>query len=196
MPDSIFPTLRRADSEIRLRFRSLESLADVANLLEIPPRYLRDILYRRGDRTQYRRFEIRKRSGGVRAIAAPPAALAVLQSKLNHALQLAYRQKRSAHGFIRGRSILTNADPHVGKRWVLNVDIKDFFPSINFGRVRGVLMARPYSMPAKAATIIAQLCTDDNQLPQGAPTSPILSNLVCAKLDGDLEALAKRHRLT
>jgi RNA-directed DNA polymerase len=62
--------------------------------------------------------------------------------------------------------------------------------------VRGVLMARPYSMPAKAATIIAQLCTDDNQLPQGAPTSPILSNLVCAKLDGDLEALAKRHRLT
>jgi RNA-directed DNA polymerase len=194
--NKIFLTLRRDDADIRRRFGNLQSLADVAELLEIPPRYLRKILYRRADRAEYRKFDLRKRSGGTRSISAPPAALAILQSKLNHVLNLVYRQKKSAHGFIPGRSILTNAEPHVGKRWVFNVDLKDFFPSINFGRVRGVLIARPYAIPAKAATIIAQLCTNDNQLPQGAPSSPMLSNLVCAKLDGDLEALAKRHRLT
>ena len=73
--------------------------------------------------------------------------LSILQSKLNHVFQLVYAKKKPAHGFVRGRSILTNAAPHAGKRWVLNVDLKDFFPSINFGRVRGTPSHHLHSNP-------------------------------------------------
>jgi hypothetical protein len=79
----------------------------------------------------------------------------------------------------------------------MNVDLKDFFPSIHFGRIRGMLMAPPYHVPGTVATVIAQLCCNsEGTLPQGAPTSPILSNMVCAKLDGELFRLSRRFRST
>jgi RNA-directed DNA polymerase len=102
--------------------------------------------------------------------------------------------KSSTHGFIRGKSIVTNGKEHVGKKHVLNLDLKDFFPSINFGRVRGLLMAKPYQCTPHVATIIAQICCHDNQLPQGSPTSPIISNMICAKLDTQFQRLAKKYR--
>ncbi|WP_414683004.1 reverse transcriptase domain-containing protein [Longimicrobium sp.] len=136
-----------------------------------------------------------KRSGGKRTISAPPPALAVLQSKLNHILHLVYTPRGPAHGFVRERSIRTNAERHVGKKWVLNIDLEDFFPSIHFGRVRGALEAKPMRMRSEAAKVIAQICTSDGVLPQGAPTSPILANIVCSKLDGDLVALARRYNV-
>jgi RNA-directed DNA polymerase len=119
-----------------------------------------------------------------------------LQTKLNYIFQLIYKAKPCVHGFVRDRSILTNAAPHAGKRWVLNVDLQDFFPTIHFGRVRGALMARPFSLPKRVATVLAQVCSSDGVLPQGAPTSPVLANIVCAKLDGDLMALARRFKLS
>lgn len=178
------------------RFQTLRTRRDVAELLEIPDTYLIYILYRRRDRLSYRTFTIKKRSGGVRIISVPPSSLFVLQNKLNHVFQLAYRPKPSVHGFVKRRNIVSNALPHVRKRWILNVDLKDFFPSIHFGRIRGALMAKPFQLPAPAATVLAQICTAQEGLPQGAPTSPILANLVCAKLDGELMALARRYRLT
>jgi hypothetical protein len=81
----------------------------------------------------------------------------------------------------------------VGKRWVLNIDLEDFFPSIHFGRVRGALEAKPFRLGPEAAKVIAQICTHRGVLPQGAPSSPILANIVSGKLDGDLVALARRY---
>jgi RNA-directed DNA polymerase len=186
--------LTRDAEELRRLFFSLGTARDVANLLELPHEHLIHILYRAPDRYPYRTFHIRKRAGGTREISAPPPSLQILQSKLNTVLQLVYHPKPSAHGFVTGRSIRSNAREHVGKRFVLNVDLKEFFPSINFGRVRGMLMGQPYGLQPSVATVLAQICCHNNQLPQGAPTSPILSNMVCARLDGDLQRLAQRHR--
>lgn len=189
--------LHRTDAELLALFAQLASRSDVANLLEISDAYLRRILYIRKDRLRYRRFAIPKRSGGERTISAPSAALAILQSKLNRVLQLVYRPKPCVHGFVLERSVLSNSQQHAGKQWVLNIDLKDFFPSINFGRIRGSLMASPLRVAPEAATILAQICTmDDGVLPQGAPTSPILSNFVCARMDSELIALARRTRTT
>jgi len=188
--------LRATDEEIAARFRTLATRAEVAELLEIPESYLRRILYARREPHNYREFSIRKRRGGIRKISVPPTDLRILQAKLNHVFQLVYRKKREAQGFVRGRGILSNAALHVGKRWVLNVDLADFFPSINFGRVRGMLMAPPYSVGRAAATVLSQICCSAEGLPQGAPSSPMLSNMVCGRLDGELGALARRHHAT
>lgn len=83
---------------------------------------------------------------------------------------------------------------HNGQNWVLRIDLESFFPSINFGRVRGALLAEPFRFPPKIATVISALCTHENKLPQGAPTSPVLSNIIAHRLDGKLLALAKKYR--
>jgi len=186
--------LTRDAEEFKRLFFSLATPRDVANLLELPYEHLVHILYRAPERYQYRTFQIRKRSGGTREISAPPSSLQILQSKLNTVLQLVYPRKPSAHGFITGCSIRSNAREHVGKRFVLNLDLEDFFPSINFGRVRGMFMAHPYKLHPSVATVLAQICCHNNQLPQGAPTSPMVSNMVCARLDGELQRVAQRHR--
>lgn len=101
------------------------------------------------------------------------------------------------HGFVSGRSIIANAAIHVDKKYVLNIDLEDFFPSIHLGRVVGTLRTRPYNIPKDAAVVIGQLTTMlIGELPQGAPTSPIISNLVCRPLDGAMVALARKYRCT
>ena len=82
---------------------------------------------------------------------------------------------------------------HQQQRWVLRVDIKDFFPSINFGRVRGIFLAPPFQYPESVATLLAKICIFDNEIPQGAPTSPLISNLTCRGLDRQLSALAREE---
>ncbi len=186
--------LTRSRDEILDRFDTLYGREDVADLLEISDSHLVHILFRSVSRRAYRFFSIPKKSGGTRLIAAPPPSLQILQSKLNYVFQEVYRRKRAAHGFVRSRSVLTNAIPHLGKRWVLNVDLMDFFPSINFGRVRGMFMGKPYQVGPSAASVLARICCNDNSLPQGAPTSPMVSNMVCARLDGELQRLARDHR--
>ena len=76
---------------------------------------------------------------------------------------------------------------------MLNVDLKNFFPTINFGRVRGLFMAKPFCAPANVSTMLAQICCHNGALPQGAPTSPVVSNLICYRMDGQLLQLARRH---
>jgi RNA-directed DNA polymerase len=195
-PAALRPELTRGAEELKQRFSSLRTAQDVADLLEVPYDYLNHLLYWGRHRYRYRTFRIRKKSGGFREICAPPPPLGILQSKLNAVLQLVYRRKPSVHGFLTGQSIVSNARRHVGNRFVLNIDLEGFFPSINFGRVRGVFMARPYYVGAPAATVLAQICCLKGQLPQGAPTSPIVSNMVCARLDGELQELAKEYRCT
>ncbi|WP_135209682.1 TIR domain-containing anti-phage reverse transcriptase [Vitreimonas flagellata] len=150
-------------------------------------------LYRADDEQRYRAFEIPKRTGGMRQIYAPHGIIRECQEKLAPVLQEFYAAHPAAHGFIKERSILSNAKLHTGQRYVLNVDLEDFFPSINFGRVRGLFMAAPFKLGPAAASVFAQLCTHRNGLPQGAPTSPPLSNFISAQLDRALSRLAREN---
>lgn len=185
--------LKRTDTEVLELFYNLENRLDVANILEIDLKTLIYILYRTDNNSKYKEFTIKKRDGTSRIIKAPIGSLKIIQSKLNKILQVVYKEKGkpSAHGFISGKSILTNAKPHVGKKQIFNVDLQDFFPTINFGRVRG-LFYKVFQIGLEASTTLAQIsCCDD--LPQGSPCSPIISNLICRRLDTDLFNLSRKH---
>jgi RNA-directed DNA polymerase len=183
-----------AHAAITLDGRALETAADVAEFFDVSTGRLIHALYRAPDNTRYHHFEIPKSSGGMRLISAPRGLVRELQDKLQPVFQEIYDAHPSAHGFIPERSVVTNASGHTGRTWVLNVDLADFFPSINFGRVRGLFMAPPFSMGAKAASVVAQICTHRNGLPQGAPTSPVLSNFIAASLDRRLTRLARANK--
>lgn len=186
--------LSASPEELRRRFYSLRTAQDVADLLEIELERLYYHLYIVSESSRYTTFDIPKRTGGTRTISAPVTALKIIQQKLNQVLLHAHQPKPSTHSFLLGRSILTNARVHTGRRNILNVDLKDFFPSINFGRVRGLFMGTPYRLEPAAATVLAQICCFNNQLPQGAPTSPIVSNMICARMDSQLIRLARENR--
>lgn len=177
--------------ELKKDFLSLKNPRDVADLLEVPYSSLIYHLYKVPDSMKYEQFHIRKKSGGSRTISAPVSAIKLIQRKLSQVLYSVYAPKASVHGFIPSRSIVTNAQMHIRQRYVLNIDIADFFDCIHFGRVRGVFMATPYKLPSNVATVLAQICCFSNKLPQGAPTSPIVSNMVFARLDSQLRLLAK-----
>ncbi|MGA9365214.1 MAG: reverse transcriptase domain-containing protein [Bacteroidota bacterium] len=167
-------------------------------MLEVPYNRLVYHLYKVKPARKYTRFVVPKKSGGQREIIAPVSAIKLIQKKLNNVLNSVYQPKASSHGFVIKKSIVTNAWVHKGKRFVLNVDLKDFFPSVNFGRVRGMFLNVPYELNSAVATVLAQTCCykDDttDQLPQGAPTSPIITNMLCAKMDSQLRRLAERNQ--
>jgi hypothetical protein len=158
--------------------------------------------------THYIRFTVLKRSGGLRELAAPHRDLAAAQKWVLDSVLQKLPTHPAAHGFVRGHSIRTNALPHVGRQVLVNCDLKDFFPTITFPRVLGAFMELGYS-PA-AATIFALLCTEaprriveyagktfhvatgPRALPQGACTSPAISNLIARRLDSRLAGLAMK----
>src|SRR5262245_30642683 len=124
------------------RLRSAKSLSDLARILGFKPKAVAFILYKQPATAKYQTFQIPNRMGGQRTSSAPIDALKTLQRKLSDLLQdcadeINEKHKRKdwiAHGFKRRRSIVTNARRHRHRRWVLNMDLEDFFPSINFGR--------------------------------------------------------------
>ena len=187
-------TLLQDPSELRRRFLALKSPADIARLLDIPPSTLTYHLYVLRPQSRYAEFKVAKKRGGTRTILAPVSALKIVQRKLAQALSSVYDPRAPVHGFRQDRSIVTNSRAHTRKRWVLNVDLELFFPTINFGRVRGMFISRPYSLPPNVATVLAQICCHDNALPQGAPTSPVVSNMICSKMDSQLRRLAMASR--
>jgi RNA-directed DNA polymerase len=165
---------------------------DVAEYLGLDLRLLTWWVWAYAERKRYYEFEIERRTGGPpRIISAPIKPIKDLQRGLLPMLEAAYVPRPHVHGFTRSRSAVTNAAVHRGQRWILRIDLKDFFPTVNFGRVRGVFMAPPFDFPADVATLLAQICCHRNALPQGAPTSPAVSNLVCRSLDRDLSGYAK-----
>ncbi len=188
--------LTATPEELRIQFLSLKTPRDLATLLEVEYSHLVYHLYKSPPSTRYQSFQIPKKTGGTREISAPAPALKIIQQKLSQVLYAVYAPRQPVHGFVYERSVVTNAKNHVGKKYVLNVDLKDFFPSINFGRVRGMFMAAPYNLNSSVATVLAQICCFNNSLPQGAPTSPIISNMICSRMDGQLRILAKDHRCT
>lgn len=160
------------------------------------------ILYKLPDTVKYETFEIPKASGGTRTIHAPTEKLKRLQTRLasvlfecNSEIQEEKNLTPLSHGFEKGRSIFTNAWEHKNRRYVLNIDIENFFPSINFGRIRGFFISnRDYALPVKAATLIAQIACFEGKLPQGSPCSPIIANLIAHLLDVRMVRLAKAYK--
>lgn len=107
------------------------------------------------------------------------------------------KQPSLSHGFVRERSIITNAMMHIGKKHVLNIDLKDFFDSFNFGRVRGFFIKNTnFHLDPDIATVIAQIACYGNKLPQGSPCSPVITNLITHSLDITLSSLARKYKCT
>jgi hypothetical protein len=131
-------------NKARAALAALRTRGDVARLVGISPHKLNFYLFRLGSSHRYVKFELKKRGGGVREIRAPIAPIKAAQKTIAAHLAALYEARRGVYGYVEGRSIIGNAGCHSPKRWVLRVDLRDFFPSINFGRVRGLLLARPF----------------------------------------------------
>jgi len=142
-------------------------------------------------RPQYTPFNIPKRSGGIRQIFAPGDELKKLQRLILRRILARLRAHDASHGFEKGRSIVTNARPHVGREIVLRLDLKEFFTSTSAARVEQYF--RTIGWDQTCAALLTTLCTHDGGLPQGAPTSPRLSNLLNMHLDARLQKLAEVH---
>jgi uncharacterized protein (TIGR03067 family) len=138
----------------------------------------------------YQEFTIPKRAGGRRRLCAPREDLKTLQRHILHRLLRRLKVHPAATGFERGQSIVTHARRHARRAVVVRLDVKDFFPSTAASRVYDYLRAIGWNRPA--ARLLTRLCTHRGGLPQGAPTSPRLSNLVNFRLDARLAALARR----
>lgn len=184
--------LSRTPQELWGALKAVKTRRELATLLEIPYEHLTYLLFRMRPSLRYERFVIGKEDGRPRSVLGPNRSLKILQRKMVQAIAASYSPCSIAHGFVADRSIVTNASVHVRKRNVLSIDLEDFFGSINFGRVRGLFLKAPFTLPPEVATALAQIATFENSLPQGAPTSPLLSNLICRSLDRDLSQLARR----
>jgi len=207
---------RRANVE-KLQQRQLPLLAapaDLAQVLNLTIPRLRWLAFHSETATvtHYVRFQVPKKSGGVRELAAPHRDLAAAQQWILMHILEKLPVHDAAHGFVPGRGTMTNAVPHVARAAVVNLDLKDFFPSITFPRVKGIFQELGFS-PA-VATILGLLCTEcprrqveyngkklfvatgPRGLPQGACTSPALSNLLARRLDARLAGLAKKLGFT
>ncbi len=175
--------------KIRKPLFSLSSKAALSSLLGIP---LGDIDYvvSRIDRF-YVREERPKPNGGTRVLLKPRGRLIKLQARIKRAILDRVPPLPFVHGGIKGRSILTNAAPHVGQEVVLALDIKDCFPSIGPQKVLSVF--NELGITGEAARILVRLTTFDFQLPQGTKTSPALANLALRSIDRRIGALAAQH---
>jgi RNA-directed DNA polymerase len=207
-------SLNQQDSDdVKLTTRSLPTVGSVVELaaaMNIPVSELRFLAFdrRTSTTTHYRRFGIAKKTGGIRTISAPMPRLKRAQEWILQNVLENVELHRAAHGFRRGRSIVTNAQPHVNSDVVINVDVQNFFPTVTFPRIRGVFKSLGYS--GQLATILALICSEpdrdeveldgrtffvaktERRLPQGAPSSPALTNIICRGLDARLDRTADK----
>ncbi|MCW4589547.1 MULTISPECIES: retron Ec67 family RNA-directed DNA polymerase/endonuclease [Acetobacteraceae] len=186
------------------KLKSATSRKELALILGYKPKSMTAIVYKTPTADKYATFDIDKKSGGKRTIKAPAPKLKNLQSHLSHVLYQCLAEidrardaKPISFGFRQDRSITENASRHKRRRWVLNLDLEDFFPSFNFGRVRGFFLKdKAFDLHPEVATTIAQIACDGTALPQGSPCSPVISELIAQILDMRLVRLAKKHGVT
>lgn len=180
--------------------KATTGLKSVAKFLGFTPSGLAYVIRIVPAPARYTKFSIPKRNGSRREIAAPIPQLKLAQRRLADALQncIAIINQADAlpdniaHGFKRKRNIMSNARIHRGRRYVFNLDLKDFFATINFGRVRGFFVKdKRFALNQHAATVVAQIACHEGALPQGSPCSPVISNLIAHILDIHLVRLAK-----
>ncbi len=179
-------------------FCSIRSARDLGQLLRVDYRQLMLLI----KQPRYKTFTVPKKDGGERLIENPTPLLKKVQSQLNHYLQAIYYFEKSnaSYGFIVGvlndddrRNILTNARKHINRPWLLNVDLKDFFHFVTMEQVAEVFQDAPFSFKGDLPDLLAQLTTFQGRLPMGAPTSPVLSNLACRKMDETLMLFAQEN---
>lgn len=158
----------------------------------------------------YTHFKIPKKTGGERTISAPISLLKKAQNWILNNILTKIQPHEAAHGFCTERSIVTNARPHLGKEVIINIDLKDFFPSISYTRVKRLFKSFGYSKTA--SIIFGLICTapklkeiewdgkphqllswTERYLPQGSPSSPAISNLICRRLDSRLTEMAVKY---
>jgi RNA-directed DNA polymerase len=188
----------------------LERFPDISNALVLTPERLQWLVYERAASAvdHYSRFEIPKRTGGKRLISSPKPILREAQEWVRRNVLSPLPVHSAAMAFRPGLSIVDNARIHAGALTIVRIDLKDFFPSISFRRVREFFELLGYN--PGVATVLALICTDaqrvrltlhgrtsivavgERALPQGACTSPDLANLIAARLDRRLAALAQK----
>lgn len=203
---------RQSDLEKLKRWKLpiLSTPADLATSLGLTVPKLRWLAFHSDvtSRVHYVQFAVAKRSGGMRVLSAPHRTLSTVQKWILQEILSKLSVEKAARGFVPGQSTFTNASPHIGQKVVLNLDLESFFPSVTFPRVRSVFHRLGYS--ASVATVLALLCTEcprrqviydgrlfyvatgPRALPQGACTSPALSNQVAVRLDKRLTGLARK----
>lgn len=159
--------------------------------------------------THYKKFQIPKKAGGFRNISAPMPKLKAAQHWILENILNPLPVHKNAHGFALEKSIVSNAQPHIKKAVIINIDLKDFFPSVHYPRVKGMFRGLGYN--EKISTILSLICTEseidevtldgkifyvksgNRALPQGAPTSPAITNYLCRRLDARFTGLAKKY---
>lgn len=186
----------------------LNTAQEIATAINITVGELRFLAFSRPTSTisHYIRFKIPKKTGGDRQISAPMPRLKNAQTWILDNILCNIPLHEAARGFRAGHSILSNAQPHVGADVIINFDLKNFFPSISYRRVKGLFASFGYS--ETAATIFALLCTEpdvaeveldgqtyyvaqsERHLPQGSPASPAITNIMCRRLDKRLSEMA------
>ena len=206
--------------QIKKQFADLQSKEDLVKLLsdaknmlygeECEPILLKSLTYFANPvicKNRYQTFTIKKKSGADRTINAPVKGLKSILRSLNYVLQCMYEPHEVATGFVMDKSIVDNAKKHVGHHYVLNLDLKDFFHSFDRNRVKMGFISEPFNLRGDKeplAFLLASLCTHPFEiegeiktvLPQGSPTSPTLTNILCKKLDRRLNGLANRFGAT
>ena len=193
---------------------TLDSAEDLAKALGLSVSKLRGFAFHRDVDTgsNYVTWSIPKRTGGERTITSPKRELKEAQRWVLSNVVERLPVHGAAHGFVAGRSILTNALAHRGADIVVKVDLKDFFPTVTWRRVKGLL--RKGGLPEGTSTLLALMSTEaprellsfrgktlhvakgPRALPQGAPTSPGITNALCLKMDKRLSALARKLGFT
>ena len=206
---------------IKEGFRRLKSKTDLLNLLnytkklmygeKYSPIHLKSLQYYANPqfcKTRYTQFTIPKKSGKERTINAPVKGLKSILRVLNTVLQCIHEPNVHAVGFVPGKSIVDGAKRHTKKNYVYNIDLSDFFHSFDRNRVKSGFLQPPFNMRSQEkepiAFLLSCLCTHpflvDGELkivlPQGSPTSPTITNILCERLDRRLNGLAKRFTCT
>lgn len=184
--------------------KNIKTRNDFAKFIGVKLQTLTYLLYIKKIDNCYNTLEIPKKNGDTRTICVPNKNLKKVQKKLYNKLSTYYDEIKTqnnftskiSHGFEKNRSIVTNAEVHKNKRYVVNLDLLDFFPSINFGRVRSYFIKNNYfEINDDIATILAQLTCYKGTLPQGASTSPLIANMICNIMDIRILKIAKKYRL-
>ena len=187
-----------------MKLNEITTRQELATILGIPLKKLTYVLYHLHPNSLYKTFQIPKSNGGFRTIHAPIDDLKEIQTRLASVLYTyfdSYKQEyhicsNIAHAFTKEKNIITNASIHQNKRFIYNIDLKDYFEHFHFGRIRGFFHKNKFfSLPLDIATILAQLTCYNGTLPQGAPTSPIITNLICNILDMRIIKIAKKYGL-
>jgi retron-type reverse transcriptase len=192
----------------------IKDVKDLANKMGVNLKLLRFLTYTQklSTKSNYVHFKMAKKSGGFREISAPKPELKRLQYWILENILNKVEVSGEAHGFVAKRSIVSNASAHIGKAVVINCDLENFFPTLNYARVKGLFKSLGYS--AEVATVLAMLTTEAEQkevlldgeklylytgkryLPQGSPASPMITNLICRKLDKRMVGIAKSLEFT